>query len=84
MSISGDVHVTPGPSAKQEARLTLLLGFASPFAPNLFTSADSTAFLISSGFTQRKSGEFLSAVMAAPIFAHPVTADELTCSKTAL
>jgi hypothetical protein len=61
----------------------LLLGFATSFAPNLSASADSTAFFTSRGFAQRNAGVFLSAVMAAPMFAHPVTADELTYTATA-
>lgn len=63
---------------------TLPLGFAASFAPNLSASADSTAFFTSRVFAQRNAGVFLSAVMAAPMFAHPVTADELTYSATAL
>jgi hypothetical protein len=62
----------------------LLLGFVASFAPNLSASADSTAFFTSRGFAQRNAGAFLSAVMAAPMFAHPVIADELTYSVTAL
>ena len=63
---------------------TLPLGLAASFAPNLSSSADSTAFFTSRVFAQRNAGVFLSAVMAAPMFAHPVTADELTYSATAL
>jgi hypothetical protein len=72
------------PSAEQgKAKLTLPLGFASPFAPNRSVSADSTAFLISRGFTQRNPGVFLSTVMAAPMPVQPETAGELTYSETA-
>ena len=60
------------------------LGLAASFAPNLSSSAVSTAFFTSRVFAQRNAGVFLSAVMAAPMFAHPVTADELTYSATAL
>ena len=67
-----------------EARRTLPLGFAASFAPNLSASADSTAFFTSKGFAHRNAGVFLSAVIAAPIFAQPVTAGELTYSETAL
>jgi hypothetical protein len=62
----------------------LLLGFAASFAPNLSASVDSTAFFTSRGFAHRNTGVFLSAVMAAPMFAQPVTADELTYSETEL
>jgi hypothetical protein len=71
-------------SQGSEARRTLLLGFDASFAPNLPTSADSTAIFTSRGLAQRNAGVFLSAVMAAPMFAHPVIADELTYSETAL
>ena len=63
---------------------TLPLGFAASFAPNLSAIADSTAFFTSRVFAHRNAGVFLSAVMAAPMFTHPVTADELTYSATAL
>jgi hypothetical protein len=60
------------------------LGFAASLAPNRSVNAASTAFFISNELTQRNAGIFLSAVMAAPIFPHPLTADELTYSETAL
>ncbi len=65
-------------------KCTLALGFAAPFAPNRSVSADSTAFFSSRGFTQRSSGVFFSAVIAAPMFAHPATAGEPTYSATPL
>src|SRR5216683_334368 len=82
MSRAG-VHVYGAP-AHSVARRTLLLGFATSFPPNLSVSADSTAIFTSRGFTHRNAGVFLSAVMAAPMFVHPVIAVELTYSETAL
>ena len=63
---------------------TFPLGLVAPFAPNRTVNADSTAFFNSSGFTQRSSGVFFSAVMAGPMPAHPVTAGDPTYSATAL